>query len=226
MSLTSAIAALGILAALLALAVVVLALRLRAASLSAAAPATPLDDGPEPGPGLHHDVIQREKLAALGQLVAGVAHELNTPMGAIRASASNLDAVVDQVLTDLPRVLEELEPDTRAAFLGLVRDTLQTRFTPITSRQERRLRRKLARQLSEAGAEDADELAQLLAEMGAPEDLAPHLGLLSGPQARELVLLAGRLVSLRRNTDNIRAASDRAGKIVFALKNYAYPGGA
>ncbi len=191
-----------------------------------------VDDTPAPNPQptpddhLGHEVQQREKLAALGQLVAGVAHELNTPMGAIKASASNLDAVVDRVLTDLPRALEELGPDNRPGFLNLVRDALQTRFAPMTSRQERRLRRSLARQLADAGVADPDPIARTLSEMGALDDLGPHLDLLTRPEALDLVELANELVSLRRNTDNIRTASERAGKIVFALKTYAHPGGA
>lgn len=44
----------------------------------------------------HNQVVQAAKLAALGQMVAGIAHEINQPLNAIALAAQNLEAMMQR----------------------------------------------------------------------------------------------------------------------------------
>ncbi len=55
----------------------------------------------------HTQLVQSEKMAALGMLVAGIAHEINTPVGAINSTHSTLV----QAVAKLKKVLQETIPE-------------------------------------------------------------------------------------------------------------------
>jgi signal transduction histidine kinase len=76
-------------------------------------------------------LIQSDRLASIGQLAAGVAHEINNPVGYISSNIGTLSEYVDDIfrLIDAYRVLEEEVGDAGAvAGIRHLRDEIQLDF--------------------------------------------------------------------------------------------------
>ncbi|MGL4621474.1 MAG: ATP-binding protein [Chroococcidiopsis sp.] len=165
------------------------------------------------------ELVQSEKMAALGQLVAGVAHELNTPLGAIRSSAGNTSKFLGQTLSNLPALFQLFSPEEADLFFLLLNKSLE-KDTTLTAKEERKLKRNLIAQLEDENIDEADDIADTLVDMGIYE--ADEFVPLLQKTERDLILdMAYKLSEIQRGTQTINTATDRASKVVFALKNYA-----
>ncbi|MCW6036205.1 GHKL domain-containing protein [Spirulina subsalsa FACHB-351] len=165
-------------------------------------------------------LVQSEKMAALGQLVAGIAHEINTPLGAIRSSIENIDDFLKTHLLDIPQFFQNLSPDHQKQFLQLLEQTTQQPLA-ITSKEKRQIRRKLMAQLDEHNIPNSDSISDTLVDIGIYENIDPFIEMLKDPQQDHLLQMSYQFSSLQRSTQTIVTATERAAKIVFALKTYA-----
>jgi PAS domain S-box-containing protein len=116
-------------------------------------------------------LLQSEKMASLGQLAAGVAHEINNPVGFIKSNLGSLDVQVTGLLGVIdayeqatfalcasPSVLEDISSARDAADLSYVRDDIGT----------------LIRETAE-GASRVQAIVRDLKEFSHPDNAEPHL---------------------------------------------------
>ncbi|MEZ4798872.1 MAG: sensor histidine kinase [Flavobacteriales bacterium] len=167
-----------------------------------------------------HMLIQSEKMAALGQLSAGIAHEINTPLGAIRAISEDFDKQSFNRLKyvlEMTRNLTDAELEQLENFLKYFRGN--TLF--ITTAEEREYVNKLETQLIDLNIPNARVISRKLVQVGIFEiddSMKPFIG-----EKFELFVNTLHILLLTlKNNKVILTATHKASRIVKALKVYLH----
>lgn len=165
-------------------------------------------------------LVLSEKMAALGQLVAGVAHEINTPIGAVKASGQNISNSIAEGLNNLPRLLQLFDERGAACFARLITYSAAG-WEVLSTRQERSIMRATQQQLEAIGVPQPGHKASILVQLRAHQQVEDFLPLLHHPAHEFIFETAYHLGSINVNTHNINTAVERVSKIVFALKSFS-----
>ena len=164
---------------------------------------------------------QREKLAALGKLSAGLAHELNNPSAAARRSAGALRDCLERL-----RVASRssVGPEECVA-LGQKEEEIRKALAPAHFKDEfARVEREEAVQswMEERNVEEAWKLAPLIVEANLSdahlEAFAAIAGNSLGPELTRFVTM----LEIERIADELEHSTERISDLIKAIKEYSY----
>jgi signal transduction histidine kinase len=127
---------------------------------------------------------------------------------------------LSQTLEQLPTLFQSLSPEEGQDFLALLQRSLQQESI-FSTKEERQFKRALKRQLEALELDNVDTIADRLVIMGIANDIDAFVPLLKRPDSLQILEIAYKLSELKRGTATINTATDRASKVVFALKTYA-----
>jgi signal transduction histidine kinase len=165
---------------------------------------------------------QSQKLAALGKLSAGLAHELNNPSAAARRSAS----ILRESLARLREAVRatEIGPDD-CALLAKREEEIRAALQPANYKDEfARVDREEAIQswLETRGVRDAWKLGPLLAEANLTDAQLASFAQAAGASLEPELTRFATLLEMDRIADELENSTARISDLVRAIKEYSY----
>ena len=165
---------------------------------------------------------QRDKLAALGKLSAGLAHELNNPSAAaVRASEALLDCL--ERLRKLER--DPSLNDANCAEISVAEEDIHKKLQPAVFRDEldRSDREEsLITWLEASSVKDPWKVAPMLVEANVEKEHLQRLQEVSGPAFSAELMRFATMLDMERLAQQIGHSTKRISGLVRAIKEYSY----
>lgn len=164
-------------------------------------------------------LVLNEKMASLGVLIAGVAHEINTPVAAILNTSRTLESRIGTLPEALRRLRCEAEIPEEAVVPCLEEVIAAARSARRGSsyRDQRAMEALLAAEGVDRPAATAERLLRM--NLSDPAVVLRHLACLRRVEFLELAEAVGTIAQVGRITE---ASSQKIAEIIRALKYYAY----
>jgi C4-dicarboxylate-specific signal transduction histidine kinase len=164
------------------------------------------------------EIISKERLSTLGMLIAGIAHEINTPLGAIKASGENLK----YLFTDgVMKLIAQMDP---AELVLAIRLYERAQIVNLSTMEERQYIQKVVAQMHDLELEDRikSKMARMLVQKGIftiDNEIKQWLKL---EKAEQIFQLSLNFVLILRSINTTTASSDQGSKVVKALNSFAH----
>jgi PAS domain S-box-containing protein len=164
------------------------------------------------------EIINKERLTVLGVLIAGIAHEINNPLGAIRAAGENLVTLLNDLFYNEIKEFSIEEINTCTEFVRELNVKSQTTM------EQHRNAKEVESTLEKQGIyhKNIKSISRRLAQMGIVEIDDRTFNLMNRENAQELVTLCQRMYNIKNSAIIIKKAAEQGSKVVRALNSFSH----
>ena len=167
----------------------------------------------------------RERLAALGTMSAGLAHELNNPASAARRSAADLAEALDVIGATLRELVQAGVEREAASRIADLRDQALHQCaerSALSALDAADAEDEMRDRLEAVGVPDAWRLAEPLAAAGLDSEWLEQMRASAGSATPAAVRSVAASLSAQRLVSDLRESTERMSSLIGAVKAYAY----
>jgi signal transduction histidine kinase len=167
----------------------------------------------------------RERLAALGTMAAGLAHELNNPAAAAQRAAAQMAEALDVVSATIGRFVDSGIERADAATLVALHDEIVGAAgarTALDTLDAADAEDDLIDRLEQLGVPEPWRLAEPLAAAGVDQAWLDRVAERAGPATDAAIAWVASTLTARGLAAELQESTERMSRLVGAVKTYAY----